>query len=368
MTNKIEITRDTVLIVDDTPENIIVLGEILAPYYHIKIANNGNKALKLASNSPLPDIILLDIMMPDIDGFEVIQQLQNNELTKNIPVIFLTALTSSENESKGLQLGAVDYINKPINPEITLARIKNHLELKKAREILNDQNKWLKIKIAQEIEHNIIIKKTTIRALANVAESKDNETGNHILRTQNYVKELALELAKNDKYKNQLTEEYIELVTDAAPLHDIGKVGIPDEILHKPGKLTEEEWLTMKTHASIGANAIWNSIKDIQDKIAVNFLEVAIEIAGSHHEKWDGSGYPRGLKGTDIPLSARLMAVADVYDALINKRVYKPAFTDEYTTQYIIESSGTHFDPDIISAFKNIHHKFIDIKNKMSDE
>ncbi|HQU06939.1 MAG: two-component system response regulator [Ferrovum sp. 21-44-67] len=358
----------TLLIVDDTPDNITVLGALLCPFYHIKIANNGSKALKLAINPPVPDLILLDIMMPEMDGFEVIKRLKADVITKNIPVIFLTALTSADNESQGLRLGAVDYIYKPINPEITLTRIKNHLELKQAREILDDQNKWLTIEIAKAIEHNKIIKKTAIRALANVAESKDNETGNHILRTQNYINELARELAKTEKYKHQLTEEYIELITEAAPLHDIGKVGIPDEILHKPSKLNAEEWVTMKTHAEIGAKAIWNAIKDIEDKLAVKFFEIAIDIAGNHHEKWDGSGYPKQLKGEAIPLAARLMAVADVYDALINKRVYKPSFSDDETTKLIIDGSGTHFDPDIIESFKRIHPKFVEIKNLMHDE
>ncbi len=339
------------LVVDDTPENLAILGEFLIPHYNVRIANSGPRALNAAASPPRPDLILLDIMMPGMDGYEVIKQLKANPETQEIPVIFITALDATEDETRGLELGAADYITKPVKPAIVLARVRGQLDLKEARDIMRDNNAWLEGEVRRRMQQNLMIRDVTMRALAKLAEARDNETGNHILRTQGYVYVLAQELAKLPKYAEKLTPDIIEIYTKAAPLHDIGKVGIPDYVLHKPGKPHHEEWEIMKTHAQIGADAILSAIQDEEDAEGLDFLYVAAEIAGNHHEKWDGSGYPKGLKGDAIPLSARLMAVADVYDALISRRVYKPALPIETAREMIIEGRGKHFDPEIVDAF-----------------
>ncbi len=350
--NKISNTQQkTVLIVDDTPENITMLGELLLPYYQVRIANSGPRALASAALDPRPDIILLDIMMPDMDGYEVLKQLRANPETQDIPVIFLTALDATENEAHGLALGAVDYIVKPVRSSIVLARINTQLELKDARDQLRDNNAWLESEVERRMQQNQMIQDVSMRALARLAEARDNETGNHILRTQSYVNVLAQELTKHNKYAETLTPRMIQTLTKAAPLHDIGKVGIPDYVLHKAGKHTPEEWEIMKTHAQIGADAIHGAIQEEKDMEGLDFLYVAMEIAGNHHEKWDGSGYPNGLSGETIPISARLMALADVFDALISRRVYKPAFSIENAKKIIVDGRGAHFDPDIVDAF-----------------
>lgn len=359
--------RKTVLIVDDMPENLIVLGELLMPYYQVRIANSGTHALTSAVTQPKPDIILLDIMMPEMDGYEVLKQLKANPETDHIPVIFVSALNEAEDETHGLELGAADYITKPIRPSIVLARLHTQLLVKEATDILLDNNAWLETEIQRRMRQNQMIQDVSLRALAKLAEARDNETGNHIIRTQNYVKLLAQQLALLPKYSEILTPNVIELYTKAAPLHDIGKVGIADSILNKPGKLTSEEFEIMKTHAQIGAEAIRAAIEDEQDKEGLDFLYVAMEIAGNHHEKWNGSGYPNGLSGEAIPLSARLMAVADVFDALINKRIYKSAFTFETARDLIIENRGLHFDPDVVDAFINRMDDFIAIANRLND-
>ncbi|WP_321491311.1 two-component system response regulator [uncultured Desulfobacter sp.] len=355
------INSKIVLIVDDTPDNLTILGELLMPDYQVRVANSGPKALVAAATTPLPDLILLDIMMPGMDGYEVIRHLKSNPDTSDIPVIFITALDTCEDEAKGLQLGASDYISKPIRAPILLARVKGQLEIKAARDILRNQNSWLETEIRRRINQYQKVQDISMRALACLAEARDNETGNHILRTQNYLQILAEELAGNDKYTGILTDQVIDVYTKAAPLHDIGKVGIPDHVLYKPAKHTQQEWEIMKTHAQIGADAIWRAIGNEEDKEAVNFLYVAMDIAGSHHEKWDGSGYPRGLDSTRIPLSARLMALADVFDALVSHRVYKPAYPMDVTVKIINDGSGTHFDPDIVAAFNRRVEDFQDI-------
>ncbi len=362
------VSRNTVLVVDDTPDNLAVLGGLLMPHYNVRVANSGAWALTSANTEPRPDIILLDIMMPEMDGYEVLRQLKANQQTRDIPVIFITAMDTPEDEAYGLELGAMDYITKPISPAIVLARVRAQLDLKSARDILHDQNTWLESEVQRRIRQFEKVQNVTIRALASLAEAKDNETGNHILRTQNYVNTLALELARLPQYAETLTPETINMITKAAPLHDIGKVGIPDAILNKPGKHTPEEWEIMKTHAQLGADSIWRAIRDEEDMESVKFLHVAMEIAGNHHEKWDGSGYPNGLSGEQIPLSARLMALADVFDALISKRVYKAAFTLEAAHAIIVENRGKHFDPQVVDAFEHCISTFQSIAASHADE
>jgi putative two-component system response regulator len=314
---------------------------------------------------PHPDLILLDVMMPGMDGYQVFEHLRSDRATRDIPVIFITAMDSTEAELHGLNAGAVDYIAKPIVPAVVLARVRTQLELKQARDRLHDQNSFLESEIAKRMAENELIQEVGIRALAYLAEIRDPETGNHILRTQNYVRHLALALRSHPRYAATLTPRYIELLARSAPLHDIGKVGIPDAILHKPGRLTPEEWEIMKTHARLGADAIDRAERSA-DK-AVDFLSIAKEIAHSHHEKWDGSGYPEGLSGDAIPLSARIMALADVFDALISHRVYKPAMPYVEARDIIAAGRGKHFDPDIVDAFLNNFTAYCEIADHYRD-
>lgn len=357
--------RPTILIVDDTPENITVLGELLQPHYAVRVATNGHRALASAASLPTPDLILLDVMMPEMDGYTVITQLRDNPDTAQIPVIFVTALDASEDESRGLALGAADYITKPLRPAIVLARIQCQLELKQARDRMRDQNAWLEAEVSRRMKQNQLIQDASMRALASLAETRDNETGNHILRTQAYVEELCAEIA--DSGRLDLSEHDIELIVKAAPLHDIGKVGIPDHILLKPGPLDDAEWRIMRTHTTLGAEAIRRAIQDEEDQSAFDFLHVAISIAHYHHEKWDGSGYPDGLAGDNIPLPARFMALADVFDALINRRCYKDPIAMKQAFDIIVQGKGKHFDPDIVDAFIARRAQFIAIAERYAD-
>ena len=341
--------QPNILIVDDVPENLSVLGELLQPTYRVRAANSGARALQIANSPPPPDLILLDVMMPGMDGYQVLRELRDNATTRDIPVIFVTAMDGTDDEEKGLDLGAVDYTTKPIRPAIVLARVRAQLELKRARDILSDHNTYLEQEVARRMAENQLIQEVSIHALAHLAETRDPETGNHLRRTQEYVRTLARGLKHHPRFSHYLDERTIGQLAQSAPLHDIGKVGIPDHILLKPGKLTPDEWAIMKTHAEIGAEAIAQAIAD--SARPVEFLQIAQEIARGHHEKWDGSGYPRGLAGDGIPISARLMALADVFDALICARVYKPPMPYEEAYSIIVSGSGTHFDPDVVDAF-----------------
>ena len=359
-------TRATILIVDDVPENLEVLGELLQPLYRVRAAQNGGRALQVARTRPIPDLILLDVMMPGMDGYAVFAALRADPLTRDIPVIFVTALDGLQEEEKGLEAGAVDYISKPIRPSIVLARVRNQLELKKARDRLRDQNVLLESEIARRMGENLLIQEVSIRALARLAEIRDPETGNHLRRTQAYVAVLAARLALDPRYTRQLTSHTIDLIAKSAPLHDIGKVGIPDHILLKPGKLTPEEWVIMQTHARLGSEAIEHAEEDAERPVP--FLAFAKEIARHHHERWDGSGYPDGLAGEGIPLSARLMALADVFDALISRRTYKEPFSLEQARKMISDARGSHFDPDVVDAFLVEFPRFAEIAELYGDE
>lgn len=341
-------TKPTILVVDDTPQNLSLINNLLTGKYKIKVASNGLLALKIARTTPI-DLILLDVMMPEMDGYQVCRALKEDARTADIPVIFLTAKTEIEDEEYGLQLGAVDYITKPISPPIVAARIRTHLLLKASSDFLRDKASYLENEIHNRTKEIKEIQDVTILTLASLAETRDNDTGNHIRRTQHYVKALACSLKSDAKFAPHLSDQTIELLFKSAPLHDIGKVGIPDRILLKPGPLTPEEFEIMKTHTVLGKGAIESAERSLGK--GVLFLRYAKEIAYSHQEKWDGSGYPDGLSGERIPLSARLMAVSDVYDALISRRVYKPAFSHEEALRTIIAGKGTHFDPDIVEAF-----------------
>lgn len=356
----------TILVVDDEPANITVLSGTLKGNYRVIVAKNGKQAIERIENIVTPDLILLDIMMPDMDGYELCQILKQRPETKDIPIIFVSAMSEYNDEEKGLQLGAIDYITKPFSPAIVLTRVRNILQLRDAQLSLEDQNKALEQKVAERTREVFLTQKVTIHALASLAETRDNETGNHIRRTQYYVKTLAVNLMQNGYHLDELNKESIDLIFRSAPLHDIGKVGIPDSILLKPGKLDREEFEIMKTHASLGAMALESAQESIGDN-ETSFLRYAREIAESHHEKWDGSGYPKGLVGEDIPVSGRIMALADVYDALISARPYKPAFSHEQAKEIILEGNGKHFDPQVVEAFLNTESQFQAIAAEFRD-
>jgi len=360
-----EITLQTILIVDDSPENLTVLSELLQPLYRVRVATSGRKALRIAGTAPCPDLIMLDVMMPGMDGYQVFEHLRADPSTQDIPVIFVTAMDSTEAELHGLDVGAVDYITKPIVPPVVLARVHTQLELKQARDWLRDENCYLEAEIAKRMAENELIQEVSIRALAHLAETRDPETGNHILRTQGYVQQLAQKLQTHPLFSATLNDRYIQLLARSAPLHDIGKVGIPDAILQKPGKLTPEEWEIMKTHARLGAVAIEEAELDVERPVV--FLTLAKEIALRHHEKWDGSGYPDGLAGEAIPVSARIMALADVFDALISRRVYKEPMPYDEVRSIIAAGRGRHFDPDMVDAFLTHFSAFCDIAERHRD-
>ncbi len=368
--------RPTVLIVDDTPQNLTVLGETLRPHYRVRAAISGERALRAVSIDPQPELILLDIMMPDMDGYQVLSALQARAQTRHIPVIFVTAMDSVESETHGLALGAVDYITKPLNPDIVLARVRTQIELARARERLRDQNAWLEREVARRTRENALIRDLSLSALACLAEIRDPETGHHIQRTQSFVELLARHLAEHPGYRSALAGKRLEMIVRSAPLHDIGKVGIPDSILLKPGRLTAEEFALMKKHPLLGADAISRALeqaastRDEDEPLpegAFTFMEIAREIALGHHEKWDGSGYPGGLEAEQIPVSARLMALADVFDALMSRRVYKEPMSMEDVTRMIVTERGRHFDPVIVDAFVALQPAFSEVAQRFAD-
>ena len=343
--------------VDDNTANLQVLRETLDGLgYKLLIAKNGKSALEIVRKAS-PDLILLDIMMPDMDGYEVCRKFKAAASTQHIPVIFLTAMADAEDEAKGLSLGAVDYITKPINPELVRARVRNHLELKQYRDSLEEL-------VKQRTRELQLTQAVMIESLATLAEYRDPETGGHIKRTQNYVKALAVHLKNHPKFRDELTDEMIELLYLSAPLHDMGKVGVRDHILLKPGRLDEAEFHEMQKHTIYGHDAL----RVTEEKLGKStFLRLAREIAYTHQEKWDGSGYPRGLKGEEIPLSGRLMALADVYDALISKRVYKPPMPHDDAVRIILDGRERHFDPDVVDAFFELQAVFRNIALTYAD-
>lgn len=354
----------TILVVDDTPENLSLLNALLRERYRVKIATSGERALSIARTAP-PDLVLLDVMMPVVDGYETCRRMKEDPLLAEIPVIFLTAKSDVEDEKQGFSVGAVDYITKPLSPSILLSRVRTHVTLKLAQERLRESNDWLEHEVYERTRELEATQEASMLALATLAETRDNETGNHIRRTARYVRELAVKLREHPKFAAFLDNKTVATLVRSAPLHDIGKVGISDSILLKPGKLTPEEFEVMKTHAAIGRDALVKAEALLGAEIS--YLGIAKDIAGGHHEKWDGSGYPEGLSGDQIPIPARLMALADVYDALISKRVYKEPFPREKAEAIILEGRGKHFDPDVVDAFVALKDVFWEIAQKLSD-
>lgn len=359
-----ELSECALLVVDDTEINIDILIETLSSITSdIAVAMNGPSALEIAQESP-PDLILLDIMMPGMDGYEVCRRLKADPALRDIPVMFITAMSEIENKTHGFELGAVDYITKPFEVVEVRARVKTHLALQQARQALARQNEFLEIKVRERTRQLTLTQEVTIESMAALAEYRDPETGGHIQRTKNYVRTLATRLQCDPRFKDILSADVIDLLYLSAPLHDIGKVGIPDHILLKPGKLTDEEFEEMKRHTVYGRNALKSAANKLGGQ---SFLRFAMEIAYSHQEKWDGSGYPEGLKGEEIPVSGRLMALADVYDALISKRVYKPPFTHQRAVEIILQGKGRHFDPGMVDAFMEIQEDFRQIALRFAD-
>lgn len=352
-----------ILIVDDTEENLDILVETLGSLYDIRVALDGETALELI-RSNRPDLILLDILMPGMDGYQVCSILKSDPETKEIPIIFITAMDQIEAKTKGFEIGAVDYITKPFEVLEVQARVRTHILLKVTQESLQQQNRILDTMVRERTQELLFTRDVTIQSLSSLAETRDNDTGGHIQRTRNYVLALARKLQSNPSFSSFLNEETIDLLGKSAPLHDIGKVGVPDSILMKPGKLTKEEFNEMKKHTVLGFEALQ---KAAGTQNSSSFLRHAREFAYTHHERWDGTGYPRGLADSQIPLEGRLMAVADVYDALICKRVYKQPFPHSKAVSIIKAEAGFQFDPQIVKAFIDIHEEFRTIGLRYAD-
>lgn len=349
-----------ILIVDDSSTDRIIISNMLRNY-DLYTATDGFEALDIIADHIDFDIIILDLNMPKMDGFEVLRKIKSEEVVCHADVIILTNYEEIENEIMGLDLGAVDYIRKPLNVESTLKRVEVHLELSRAKKKIEHHNQILEETVQKRTEELVVSRDITIRALVGLLEVRDLESSNHTKRTQWMMKKLCDHLMSKSFCEDILTEEYSNELFKTAPLHDIGKVGIPDSILMKKGKLNTEEYEQMKNHVMYGVDALTHEVH--QDYIGP-FIKAGLEIVGNHHEKFDGTGYPNGLKGKDIPLAGRLMAIIDVYDALTSKRIYKDAFQHEYSLDLIIKESGKHFDPDIVEAFLEIEQEIYDISQK----
>ena len=335
--------RRTVLIVDDTSNNISLLNEVLMDEYGVKVAKSGGKAIEIARSMPV-DLILLDVMMPEMDGFETCRRLKQDPQTRGIPVIFVTARDELEDESMGFSCGGVDYITKPIRAPIVRARVRTHLAL-------YDQNLNLDEMVRQRTAELRETRMEILNRLGRAAEYRDNETGMHVVRMSRYARIIALEYG--------LPADEAELLFSVAPMHDVGKIGIPDRVLLKPGKLNEEEWRIMRSHCDIGRKIIGHH--------GSGLLQAAATLAHTHHEKWDGSGYPTGLRGTDIPLFSRIVALVDVFDALTSERPYKKAWPVEEAVAEIERCNGRHFDPDVVRAFLRRVPEMVKIKEQFAD-
>lgn len=333
--------NEIILVVDDDSSNLMLAQKILGKEYRIAAAKSGMAALCYLQKNR-PDLILLDINMPQMDGFETMEQLKSNEEYKGIPVIFLTADKSVETETKCFQVGAADFVGKPFVPDILISRVKRTIELEHYHTRLEDMVREKTQRIKEIQEH-------VIAGMANLIESRDNSTGKHVKSTQMYVNLIADELQKRELYQEVLDEDYIHNLCNAAPLHDVGKIMVPDRILQKPGRLTDEEYELMKMHTVYSQNIIEDIIGDVEDE---EYVKMAKDIALYHHERWDGKGYPKGLSGEEIPLCARIMALADVFDALYEERCYKPAIRPLNKVLEIIDAGkGTQFDPVIADVF-----------------
>lgn len=357
--------KTKILIVDDSRTDCMIISGMLGDF-ELLTAVNGLEAMQLIDKNPDIELIILDLNMPVMNGFQVLETLRSDAKYAKLRAIILTNYDEIDNEIRGLKLGAVDYIRKPINLESLRVRIDIHIKLKNIQNKIEHDNVLLDAMVLKKTVELIATRDITIHALVGLLEVRNVESSNHTRRTQAMMKALCEHLKHKERYKNILTDAYINELVTTTPLHDIGKVGIPDCILLKPAKLTTDEFKCMKKHVEYGVNALKNEVycdDDIPD-----FIKIAIEIAGSHHEKYDGSGYPRGLSGESIPLPGRLMAVIDVYDALISKRVYKPAFEYAESIEIIKQGIGSHFDPHIVEGFLEIQDQIHEITERFTQE
>ncbi len=361
-----------ILIVDDNPMNLDMLQRRLErDGYHVLTSLTGAAALQTMQKLEV-DLVILDVMMPEMDGHTVLHKIKTDPALQHIPVIMASALHEEEQIVRCIEAGADDYLPKPINSVLLRARVNSSLSKKRLhdserhyRQELEQYNERLKIKVAEQVVEITSAQMAAIFATSKLAESKDPETGAHLERLRIFCKIIATDLARYEHFAAEITPDFIDCIYAASPLHDIGKVGVPDNILLKPDKLTADEWRIMRTHTMIGAN----TLRAVAAKHpGNNFIRMGIEIAESHHEKWDGSGYPHGLKGDTIPLSARILALADVYDALTSERCYKRAFTHAESRQIILEGAGKHFDPEIVQAFLRCEQTFIEVKQQYRDD
>lgn len=357
--------RPTVLVVDDTPANLTLMMQVLNKRYRVQVAVSGSKALEVVRRR-VPDLMVLDVMMPGMDGYEVCRRLKADPATRHLPVIFLTALSRPEDETAAFEAGAADFVTKPFNPATLLARVRTQLDLRQAQDRLRQRADMLSDELDERRNEVEALRDTTLFVMVGMAEFRDADTGNHIVRTQEYVRALASWLGMQADAPPGLDEQGIEALAKAAPLHDIGKVAIPDAILLKPGKLDADEWAVMKSHATAGAALMQRAIDRLGES-AGRMLLYGRQIAQYHHERWDGTGYPEGLAGTDIPLAARLMAVADVYDALISRRPYKAALPHAQAIQLIRAGAGSHFDPRLVEGLLACEAHFIAIAQRWRD-
>jgi len=364
-----EKTRSKIIIVDDNMANLMLGKNMLKLFYEIYPALSASKLFEILENLT-PDLILLDIEMPEMNGYETIKKLKEDPRYKDIPVIFLTAKNDENSELDGFDLGAVDYITKPFSAPLLLKRIANQLlivQQKKAliasRDMIMNYANTLESKVHNTAEQVTNLQNTILSTLADFVEFRDELTGGHILRTQLYIKTLVNEILREGLYYEEIRDWNMDYFLASTPLHDIGKLTIPDNILNKPDKLTTEEFELMKTHVTAGMDVIEKIMNNTSEH---TFLQHAFYIAGAHHEKWNGLGYPMGLKGNDIPLEGRLMAIADVYDALISRRSYKEPFSCEKSKKLLEEDSGIHFDPKLINVFENVHGEFERIAREIS--
>ncbi len=359
--------RPSLLVVDDTAANLNLLAGLLNADHRVRLATSGARALELADKEP-PDLVLLDVMMPELDGYEVCRRLKADERTRDVPVIFITAMSQPEDEARGFEAGAADFIHKPISPPILRARVRTHLQVKAARDALKRQNAGLEAALAEHVDQVERLRDATMFVMVSLAEFRDETTGNHVRRTQEYVRVLAEALRHAPDAEPEaasLDDASIDLLAKSAPLHDIGKVAIPDDILLKPGKLDAPAFEVMKTHTVRGWEILQRAVQHMGGDSA--FLRYAMQIARHHHERWDGRGYPDGLAGRDIPLAARLMAVADVYDALISRRPYKEPFPHSAAMEHLRAGAGGHFDPLVVRVALTVEPQLIAIARDWQD-
>lgn len=349
------------MIVDDSKTDVMIISQLLNEY-EVIVAEDGIEAIQLLQQNPDVAIMILDIMMPRMNGFEVLEVISNNSQYSNVATLILTNCDEIENEIRGLELGAVDYIRKPLNMQSVKKRIELHRNLISARKKLEQQNIFLEKAVFERTNECNVTRDVTINAMVGLLEVRNIESSNHTRRTQIMMKMLCDYLCNKKHYKNIMTETYKKDLFSTAPLHDIGKVGIQDSILLKPGKLTDEEFEIMKKHTIYGVNAFKYASEDVGK---VSFLNTALEIIGTHHEKYNGLGYPNGIKGEEIPLAGRLMAIIDVYDALVSERVYKSAYTHEEALEIINKERNQHFDGEIVEAFLELESEISSINQRL---